>query len=109
MANFIFIPWLGMYGAALTTIMTESLTLVQNILILRTMEQLPKGFEDLKNSFIFVGVVAVLYIPLYFMPLFGALPVGAVLFAVFSLAAKKLWPDAVQKIFGRFYTQTGTA
>ena len=88
-ANLALIPVIGAKGAAISTIATESLTLISFLHVIYKDKIFKIDLSRIKISFILLPIVALLYYPLTMLSVYWALPIGGVILSIILFAFRK--------------------
>jgi len=95
-ANLVLIPRWGMYGAAVTTLLTETLTLLQIGLLLRKHRIWPDLYRGIPRALLFVIVAGLVLFPFRVLTAPVALVVNGGILFLLLLAYSPWWPEVVR-------------
>jgi O-antigen/teichoic acid export membrane protein len=96
--NLILIPYFGMYGSAVATLLSTLLTCILLMFAILKNEHIRMSFGGMERAVLFLAVLTLFYIPLAWMNVWVALPLGGVIFAVLMLSFRRYWLAGMGRI-----------
>lgn len=95
--NLIFIPIYGMIGAAVTTLCTECLSLTIFTWKIRKNQNIAWSTNGFGRGLIFLAIITILFIPLGWLNLWIAMPLGMGIFAAVLILFRNYWLIGIRK------------
>ena len=98
--NIVLIPFYGMYGSAIATLVSTALTTAILFATLQKNEHLSMTVHGIGRALVFLLLLIVMYAPLYWLRVWVAIPVGAVIFVLLLWSARGYWLKGMGKLSG---------
>ncbi|NQZ56649.1 MAG: flippase [Lentisphaeraceae bacterium] len=90
LSNLIFIPYMGAQGAAITTVLTELLSLVNFLRYLNKLEHITIKKSAVREGLLWLIPLSLLLLPLSLLDIWLALPIGGTIWVVYLWGMRKL-------------------
>ena len=98
--NLALIPFYGMYGSAAATLLSSLYTVLMVFFMIFKNEHIKMYMDGMGRAVFFLVLLAGLYVPLYFMNVWIAVPLGGVLFAALLLPFRGYWLEGMGRAAG---------
>src|SRR6185295_1742132 len=98
--NLALIPFFGMYGSAAATLLSSVYTVTMLFFMIFRNDHLKMYGDGMGRAVVFLCVLAVFYVPLYFINVWIAVPLGAIIFAALLIPFRGYWLEGMGRVAG---------
>src|SRR5579862_13201 len=98
LGNVLLIPHFGMHGAAAATILSQLYAVAMLFRLIFKNEHVKMYRDGIGRSVLFLSLLGALYVPLYWLNVWIAVPLGALIFAALLLPYRKYWLEGMGRL-----------